>query len=149
MQDILFSIVITSVLFLPVYILMYVSRRKKERGLAVAENQEAIAEEEETGAGVYGLEEVRDILAGCQKDLERQRAGGFGPWIACLLDGGYEMEITGYDKHGFPKVGRVWTECTAAEALTAVRWTLRELAGSRFNLSVLYDAEMKLEAIAA
>jgi len=59
------------------------------------------------------------------------------------------MEITGYDKHGFPKVERVWTECSAAEALTAVRWTLRELAGSRFNLSVLYDAEMKLEAIAA
>jgi hypothetical protein len=34
-------------------------------------------------------------------------------------------------------------------ALTAVRWTIQELTGSRYDLTALYEAEKKLEAIVA
>ena len=90
---------------------------------------------------------VRDILADCRKDLDDQHVAGCGPWIASLLDGGYEMEVTGYDRHGLPMVERAWTECSAAEALTAVRWTIRELAGGRFRTDKLQEAAALLEAI--
>ena len=123
-------------------------RKKKE--------EEEALYEFETGAGA-GLdnvvtdtkaEQVRGILTDCRRDLDRQHAAGFGPWISALLDGGYEMEVTGYDRQGVPIVARDWTECSAAEALTAVRWTLQELAGSRFNTSKLQEAVALLEAIA-
>lgn len=72
---------------------------------------------------------VRQALTDAYKSLTNQRAAGFRCWIPACIE----------------RVGR-GEDVPAAVALMAIRWTLNELAGSRFDLSVLETAAASLEA---
>lgn len=72
---------------------------------------------------------VRQALTDAYKSLTNQRAAGFRCWIPACIE----------------RVGR-GEEVPAAVALMAIRWTLNELAGSRFDLSVLEAAAASLES---
>ena len=72
---------------------------------------------------------VRQALTDAYKSLTNQRAAGFRCWIPACIE----------------RVGR-GEDVPAAVALMAIRWTLNELAGSRFDLSVLEAAAASLEA---
>ena len=72
-------------------------------------------------------EKVRDIIHAARLSLSEQKAGGFGPWLTSVM----------YRAKPDAKV-----------ALTAVRWTLEELAGSRYDLSELVWAEQELMGMA-
>ena len=95
----------------------------------------------------YGPDEdrVHEILKAVYIDLKRQRAGTHGPWIAALLDGGPEMYFTGdIDRWGRGRAEREWRRVEPAVALTAIRFTMDELAGGRYNLDALRAAESEL-----
>lgn len=85
---------------------------------------------------------AKDIVFYCEKDLRRQKAGGYGQWIPSLLEG--PMYIT-YDEKGRVQVKTISERpITPGIALTAVRMTITELMGSRFNLDTLLWAEAEL-----
>lgn len=95
-------------------------------------------------------ERVHQIVKTAHLDLKRQGAGAYGPWLATLLDGGQEFYFTGaVDKMGRDKAERVWKRVGPSVALTAIRFTLRDLAGSRFDLAGLLRAEAELEQMEA
>ena len=88
---------------------------------------------------------VHEIIKAAYLDLERQRARAYGPWLSALLDGGPGFYFTGtVDQRGRERA-REWRRVEPAVALTAIRFTIRDLAGSRFNLDGLRRAEAELE----
>lgn len=97
---------------------------------------------------VYMENEARahEIVFTCHRDLERQRAGGYGPWLASLLEGPMYLS---YDERGEVRIKTMTRHTTPGIALTAVRMTIRELTGSRFNLGVLFRAETELREMGA
>lgn len=89
---------------------------------------------------------VHEILKAAYLDLKRQKAGVRGPWIESLLDGGSEFRFTGIpDAWGRVGVLREWRRVEPSVALTAIRWTIRDLKGRRFDLGGLLEAEAVLE----
>ena len=74
-------------------------------------------------------EEARGIVRGAHMALEAQKAAGYGPWLTCLLR----------------RAGEPGRRVTPGIALQAVRMCLSDLAGSRYNLQCLYDAQAALE----
>ena len=74
-------------------------------------------------------EEAREIVRGAHFALEAQKAAGYGPWLTCLLR----------------RAGEPGRRVTPGIALQAVRMCLSDLAGSRYNLQCLYDAQAALE----
>ena len=98
--------------------------------------------ENQAGAGYIAPERVREILVACHKSLKG--AAGYGPWIASLLDGALTLV---HDERGRVTVESNSRAVKPMTALLAVRWTLEELAGSRFRLDVLEAAESELSAI--
>ena len=102
---------------------------------------------------------VHEIVKAAYLDLKRQRAVSHGPWLAALLDGGAGFFFTGtVDKWGRARAEQEWRRVEPAVALTAVRWTIRELLAApvsydkdgnemprrTFNLDVLRRAESEL-----
>jgi len=88
---------------------------------------------------------VHEIVKAAYLDLKRQRAGTHGPWLAALLDGGPELFFTGsVDKWGRDRTERQWRRVEPAVARTAIRFTIDELAGGRFDLDGLRRAEAEL-----
>ena len=78
--------------------------------------------EYETGCRVF------EILNETHRSLDRQKVRGYGPWLSCLIE----------------------RRCGDANvALTAVRFTIRDLAGSRFNLDALNKAAAELKEMGA
>ena len=115
-----------------------------------ADQQKKTAEEDAQGTDITAEtydERVREILTACMCDLRAQHASGFGPWIPACLDGANTLDIVDIDARGRIKVERPWTGCSPAVALTAVKWTLKELAGSRFKTAKLQEAVALLESI--
>lgn len=89
---------------------------------------------------------VHEIIKAAYLDLKRQRAGTHGPWLAALLDGGPDFFFTGsVDKWGRERAEREWRRVEPAVALTAIRFTMNDLAGGRFDLDALRRAESELE----
>lgn len=88
-------------------------------------------------------EKVNCILKTCMADLTRQHAMAFGPWIPSLLDGGDNFTIY-RDSRGRVRVERQHRNVPPNVALTAVQWTIKELAGRRFDLGALRLAEREL-----
>lgn len=89
---------------------------------------------------------VHEIIKAAYLDLEKQRARAYGPWLSALLDGGPGFYFTGtVDQRGRERAEREWRRVEPAVALTAIRFTIRDLAGSRFNLDGLRRAEAELE----
>ena len=89
---------------------------------------------------------VHEIIKAAFLDLKKQRATGFGPWLSALLDGGPGFYFTGsVNENGRCLAEREWRRVGPDVALTAVRFTLQELAGGRFNLDGLRRAEAELE----
>lgn len=112
------------------------------------ETPEALETPEAGGLAETYDDRVRDILKAALESLKRQGAGGFGPWIPSILDGGPQLYIVKRTARKIV-VEREWTGAAPAVALTAIRFTLDELAGGRFNLDGLLEAEsalMRLEA---
>lgn len=102
--------------------------------------------EEESILAAYATEtenddRVDDILRGCVLDLKRQRAGGYGPWLASLIDGPLFIQ---YDDRGRIQVKTLTRPITPGLALSAVHRTIAELSGGRFNLDALYRAASEL-----
>ena len=89
---------------------------------------------------------VLSILQRCSKDLQKQRAGVAGPWLSSLQSRG--RMVMSRDEKGRAVVRVVGADIEPGVALTAVRWTLRELSGSRYSTKVLEEAEGELEEIA-
>lgn len=87
--------------------------------------------------------QVQRILTECYHSLTKQNAAAFGPWIPSLLDGGCDFSLY-RDSRGGVSVERQGRAVRPSVALTAVRWTMNELAGSRFDLSQLASAESEL-----
>ena len=98
-----------------------------------------------TTAPDYSLR-VREIVQKCHKDLRGQGAAGYGPWLSSLLKGS-SLSIF-HDEKGGVRVLSGGRPIAPAVALTAVRWTLRELSGSRFSTKALEEAAGELEEIA-
>lgn len=86
---------------------------------------------------------VNAVLKRCYADLTKQHAMAYGPWISSLLDGGYNFSMY-RDSRGGVHVERQHRTVSPEVALTAVRWTIAELSGSRFDLSTLYAAQREL-----
>jgi len=78
-------------------------------------------------------EEARGIVKAAHMALEAQKAAGYGPWLTCLLR----------------RAGEPGRRVTPGIALQAVRMCLSDLAGSRYNLQCLYDAQAALENLGA
>ena len=77
-----------------------------------------VGEAEDRGA------EVLSVVYRAYASLRSQGAAGYGPWLSSVISHG------GGD---------------ASVALTAVRWTIRDLEGRRFDLGGLLEAEAVLE----
>ena len=91
---------------------------------------------------------VHEIIKAAYLDLKRQRAGTHGPWLSALLDGGPEFYFMGaVDQWGRDRTERKWRRVEPAVALTAIRLTMQELAGGRFDLDALRRAESELESM--
>jgi len=105
-------------------------------------------EEKEEGAPVTDGR-VQAIIRAAYLDLKRQGASGCGPWLSSILETNAGDWCVGRTNKGRSVVVTEPANVPAPVALTAVRWTIQELAGSRFDLSALYEAEKKLEAIVA
>lgn len=116
-----------------------VAGARKERERAAREKLLAqIARENEEKARIEAEtarveEEARGIVRGAHMALEAQKAAGYGPWLTCLL------------RRALDQGRRV----TPGIALQAVRMCLSDLAGSRYNLQCLYDAQAALENLGA
>ncbi len=87
--------------------------------------------------------QVQRILTECYHSLTKQNAAAFGPWIPSLLDGGCDFTLY-RDSQGRVHVERQHRTVSPEVALTAVRWTIAELSGGRFDLSTLYAAQREL-----
>ena len=96
----------------------------------------------ESAAEMENAARVQEILQSCAVDLKRQRAAGYGPWLSALLDGPLYLQ---YDEQGRVQVKTLARPVTPGLALSAVRRTIGELAGGRFNLDGLMRAESELE----
>lgn len=96
----------------------------------------------ESAAEMENAARVQEILQSCAVDLKRQRAAGYGPWLSALLDGPLYLQ---YDEQGRVQVKTLARPVTPGLALSAVRRTIGELAGGRFNLDGLMRAEAELE----
>ena len=88
---------------------------------------------------------VLAIVQSCYRDLQKQKAGLAGPWLPSLLDGARMVVVPG--EKGRTEVVAVGRDIAPGVALTAVRFTLRELSGSRYSTKVLEEAEGELEEI--
>lgn len=83
------------------------------------------------------------LVKNAYDSLKKQHACGYGPWLSSLLDGGYNFTLY-KDSRGRVSVERQHRIVSPKVALTAVRFTMKELAGSRFDLSELSSAEAEL-----
>lgn len=93
---------------------------------------------------------VREIVESAFRDLKKQRAVGYGPWLSAILDGGVSFSFSGVpDRWGRVRVVREWREVGPETAITAIRFTIRDLEGSRFSLDGLRNAERMLMAMGA
>ena len=128
-----------------IYIILAVSAviyiKQQIRRRPVAEKKE------EGGAPADGR--VQAIIRAAYLDLKRQGASGCGPWLSSILETNAGEWCVGRTNKGRSVVVTEPAAVPASVALTAVRWTIQELAGRRFDLSALYEAEKKLEAIVA
>ena len=105
-----------------------------------------LVEDEIGNLGDVDGDPVHEVLKAAYLDLKRQKAGARGPWIESILDGGSEFRFTGLpDAWGRVKVVREWRRVDPSVALTAIRWTIRDLYGCRYDLSGLFKAEASLE----
>ena len=90
-------------------------------------------------------DDVKRIVTECYGDLRRQRATGYGPWLSAILDGGPSMHFVGErDEWGRCEVTRASRKATPEMALEAVRRTIGDLIGRRYDLTALYEAEEEL-----
>lgn len=122
-------------------------RNRIGRGLKAHELDGGGAVDDESVTALPSYDDrVLAILKECRLDLTRQGACGFGPWISSLLDGSPRMWVTERTER-FVRVEREWTGASPSVALTAVEWTIRDLAGRRFSLDALYKARAELEEI--
>ena len=99
---------------------------------------------------------VREIIYSCHRDLNKQRAAGYGPWLSSLLDGAM---FTVFDESGRIKVETTVKPVSPDVALTAVRRTIEEITSApvsydkdgnemprrALNLDGLHRAEAELE----
>ena len=97
------------------------SKRKRELVAAVEFDAHRDVKEVEAGR-------VRAIANIAHLSLQKQGARGYGPWLSSII------------VHDSPD---------KKVALTAVRWTIRELSGKRFDLSELAWAERELLGMGA
>lgn len=74
-------------------------------------------------------EEAREVVRVAHLALIGQHAAAYGPWLASLLR----------------RAGEEGRKVTPAIALQAVRMTIADLTGSRFNIRPLLEAEATLE----
>lgn len=135
MKEILIAILLPNLLALPLYFLLKKHERKGRRGVPARvpgnddDADDDIMEDDEIC--------VFEILRRVHLDMVRQHMCGHGPWVAAALE----------HRCGDPAV-----------ALTAVRWTMRELLerptdadlpglAFRFDLDALRGAEAELEKI--
>lgn len=84
---------------------------------------------------------AEELVRECVMDLKRQRAGAHGPWLAALIDGPLYLQ---YDERGRIQVKALTKPVTPGLALSAVRLTIADLSGGRFNLDALYRAAREL-----
>ena len=105
--------------------------------------------EEKKGATQVADGRVHEIVRAAYLDLKRQGVSGCGPWLSSLLETSAGAWCVGKTNKGRAVVVTEPMSIRADVALTAVRWTIQELTGSRYDLTALYEAEKKLEAIVA
>lgn len=105
-------------ILVPISFAARADRRRLER-----QESESKEQEERVAEETLRSFKVKAIARAAHLALTRQRAAAFGPWLASIIEA---------------------QEPKAGEALTAVRWTIRELDGSRFNIESLYQAEQDL-----
>ena len=132
--------ILTILLSLPVIIPVYLHLRrgwKRQDALELAEMQER---------NDARSQKVHEILFAVYNDLRKQRAAGYGPWISTLLGGG-SLFISGYDEDGRAHVENTGREICPEIALTAIRHTISDLVGSRFNLDALVHAADELKTM--
>lgn len=134
-MEFLFGIAVWIVFAIFLSIHLRVKRQREEREMRWIEEAEVIRR--------AGSIRVNQILTECFVSLTRQRAKAYGPWIPSLLDGGYNFTLY-KDSRGRVSVERQHRVVSPKVALTAVRFTMKELAGSRFDLSELSSAEAEL-----
>lgn len=101
-------------------------KARKEREERAGERAKEALQEAET---LRMEEEAREVVRVTHLALEEQKAAGYGPWLTCLLR----------------RAGEEGRRVTPGIALQAVRMCLSDLAGSRFNLRPLWEAEAVLE----
>lgn len=112
-------------------------RERRMREAAARADAERVAKEREEMAKearreaerMAVMETIRGVVKKAHKALERQHAAGYGPWLTALL----------------PRGGERGRDITPGIALQAVRMTIADLAGSRFNIRCLWEAEAVLE----
>ncbi len=112
---------------LSVAALGYVAERKKIAARREEETAQAVEECRRGGASILAVE----VLKRAEMSLRKQRGAGYGPWMSACLERAQK---------GLPVDPSV--------ALTAVRWTIRELEWSRFDLTALEAAAGELEWLA-
>ena len=121
----------------------FIHKRREEKSyLAYVMEMDNSASEQRVVESYEYSERVHDIISSCERNLKRQRAAGFGQWIASLIEG--PMYIY-YDEKGGTHIKTLTRPINPGIALTAVRMTINELMGSRFNLDTLLWAEAELE----
>lgn len=141
MIDTITSIVIWILLFGPIIAFF---------GYIILADVKSLAEDykpklaEETTVETFDENEYEAFLLvrHAHESLEKQHACGYGPWLSCILKRSIKYEIV-KDERGWVSVYNEGT-CPPSVALTAVRWTMNELAGSRFDISQLSFAESAL-----
>lgn len=74
-------------------------------------------------------EEAREVVRVAHLGLVAQHAAAYGPWLSAILS----------------RAGEPGRRVTVGLALQAVRMTILDLAGSRFDLNCLFEAEAALE----
>lgn len=126
MNEILYFPVSVAIAFLLHYLL---NRGGKKKDTAAVE--ESLAELEQSVR-------VHEIIASCHRDLREQGARGYGPWLSAFLDGD-DLYISGYGYRGRPIVEVTRKGVEPSVALTAIRWTIRDI----LSAPVLYDKDGK------
>ena len=143
MPEIIFSILVVLAVCVPVAVnIVRGWKRQDEKRLdALLESVNA----EFSDVPAPDDDPVRSVVENALKDLKRQRAAGYGPWLSSLLDGGSSFYFDGApDRWGRVRVVREWRGVGPEMALSAVRFTIRDLMGSRFSLDGLRRAEREL-----
>ena len=139
MHDIIISTAIALIVTAPVAISMFRSWHRASK------QNEAL--EKERGEVADGR--VQQIVRAAYLDLKKQGVSGCGPWLSSLLETSAGTWCVGKTNKGQSVVVTEPMSVRADVALTAVRWTIRELAGSRYDLTGLYEAQNKLEGMVA